>query len=771
MLTDQSSKKVYNIAGVTTPIATGYEIPFTIFQASDVVVSIGNEDGTVTAITEGWSVSMAESDTGVNKVVFDSGYTFPDGSTTLTISRDVPAEQDLDLRNGDDMDAEDIEEALDKLTAQIQQLNEVTGRTFKLPISENPEELSFPSASARAGKMIGFDDTGYGIRLGENPDDAIATAEELLEEATEVQQDVTEKYQAVTADADQVAQDRQKVEQIAEDIDLDNINDKFEELDQKIDNVQSNIVLPVPEVSFAKYAMNDGGLIQLDQNWVGYDGGITVRAKVGADPSATDQAISPDTGLAVTANGKWYIRSFANEEAGGKPSPSVFITVEGLKCQTPAIFYNITGRQVTITAQTAGSIVRYTTDGSEPSESNGTEYTAPFTLTTTSTVKAKAFKAGILDSDTVSKECIVARVYGVVWNRNDDSTKLTRLTPETDPFDLVTETIATEPVAAKNASDQGSSPMDGTKLWGQMRMRNIDGTTPGAWMDEEGFTLSGKDVVVKLPDDCYFTIKNVESDGQKLRYYIVGDEYVDGLTKHPGSGKYIGRYFTNASDKSVTGGSAYSSNLGDLRTRAASKGTGWHQQGIVERCLVDLLYIVEYADWNSQKVIGNGDTSAQDNNGGTDSMVYHTGISGTTCQYRYIENLWGYYEWVDGILFQNGKIRICKDYTKFSNTITSDYEQFGFTYNSSIGDGFIKDLAYDEDEPWLFIVPSAVGGSSTTYVPDYGYLYYSSSVYALCVGNNSGGSTNRGLFRFRSFSTPSSSNYASRLVFEEPSAA
>ena len=152
-------------------------------------------------------------------------------------------------------------------------------------------------------------------------------------------------------------------------------------------------------------------------------------------------------------------------------------------------------------------------------------------------------------------------------------------------------------------------------------------------------------------------------------------------------------------------------------------------------------------------------------------MVYHTGISGSTCQYRHIENLWGYYEWVDGILFQNGKIYICKDYAKFSNSITSDYTQFGFTYSSSIGDGYIKDFAYDEDEPWLFIVPSAVGGSSTTYVPDYGYLYYSSSVYALWVGNGGGSSTYSGLFRFGSYITPGGDNYASRLVFEEPSAA
>ena len=207
MLTDQSSKKVYNIAGVTTPIATGYEIPFTIFQSSDVVVSIGNEDGTVAAITEGWSVSMAESDTSVNKVIFDSGYSFPDGSTTLTISRDVPAEQDLDLRNGDDMDAEDIEEALDKLTAQIQQLNEVTGRAFKLPISENPGDMNFPSSSARASKIIGFDQTGKDIVMYSNPDDAIQQANDANEQSqtilTQVQQ-TFQDMQALVAQAEQI---------------------------------------------------------------------------------------------------------------------------------------------------------------------------------------------------------------------------------------------------------------------------------------------------------------------------------------------------------------------------------------------------------------------------------------------------------------------------------------------------------------------------------------------------------------------------------------
>lgn len=52
---------------------------------------------------------------------------------------------------------------------------------------------------------------------------------------------------------------------------------------------------------------------------------------------------------------------------------------------------------VTITCDTSGSVIRYTTDGSSPS-STSTQYTAPFTVSSTTTVKAKAFKSGLTDS-------------------------------------------------------------------------------------------------------------------------------------------------------------------------------------------------------------------------------------------------------------------------------------------------------------------------------------------------------------------------------------
>lgn len=53
--------------------------------------------------------------------------------------------------------------------------------------------------------------------------------------------------------------------------------------------------------------------------------------------------------------------------------------------------------EITITAATPGSVIRYTTDGSEPNETS-TQYTVPFQVTATSTVKARAYATGFAPS-------------------------------------------------------------------------------------------------------------------------------------------------------------------------------------------------------------------------------------------------------------------------------------------------------------------------------------------------------------------------------------
>ena len=72
------------------------------------------------------------------------------------------------------------------------------------------------------------------------------------------------------------------------------------------------------------------------------------------------------------------------------------------KVAVPAITASATTAPatVTITCATAGAAIRYTTDGSLPTPTNGTDYTAPFAQATAATIRATATKLGALQSDT-----------------------------------------------------------------------------------------------------------------------------------------------------------------------------------------------------------------------------------------------------------------------------------------------------------------------------------------------------------------------------------
>jgi len=56
---------------------------------------------------------------------------------------------------------------------------------------------------------------------------------------------------------------------------------------------------------------------------------------------------------------------------------------------------------VTLSSSTAGAILRYTVDGSEPSSAS-TVYSGPIVVSSTVMIKAKAFKDGMTDSDTAT---------------------------------------------------------------------------------------------------------------------------------------------------------------------------------------------------------------------------------------------------------------------------------------------------------------------------------------------------------------------------------
>ena len=55
-------------------------------------------------------------------------------------------------------------------------------------------------------------------------------------------------------------------------------------------------------------------------------------------------------------------------------------------------------QSVTISSSTSGATIRYTTDGSTPSETSGTVYSSSVAVNSTETIKAIAYESGLIDS-------------------------------------------------------------------------------------------------------------------------------------------------------------------------------------------------------------------------------------------------------------------------------------------------------------------------------------------------------------------------------------
>lgn len=368
-------------------------------------------------------------------------------------------------------------------------------------------------------------------------------------------------------------------------------------------------------------------------------------------------------------------------------------------------------------------------------------------------------------------------VFGVSWDSSNPSTALTRLTKANDPNKLVTVDITTEPVPAVGTGS-GSSPFDKYMPWMEMEEYNIEAETGmRTKKGNSNFTRTQptKPVLVKIPEFYY----KVEKSGTIFRYYVA-DGPVDEFHLHPGSGCYVARYEAIGSNNSSLGSflGSYSSTLAPstrqtrdtYRTRARNMASGFQLYDFAAWCAVGLLYLVEFADWDSQKKIGPGivnDTAAH-KTGETDAMVYHTGRANSgdnsAVQYRGIENPWGnVWEWVDGINFNNYAPVICTDPTKYADDTTTNYTVAGVPLG---GSGSTKTLGISTNLPWAYL-PREPGGSETTYIPD--SMNSSSAWKVLMVGGSRGNSSAAGLFCFHAGNSSSSSGVSigTRLQFRE----
>ena len=150
-----TNKVSYNGNGSTTVFAYGFKI----FDEDDLTVIIRNASGgeTTKTITTHYTVSGVGAASGGNVTMG----TAPASGESLTIIREQPLTQGLDLVPNDPFPATLVEDTLDKLTFMVHQHEETLNRSIKGSKTTTITDPSFTEdATARANKVFAFDASG-----------------------------------------------------------------------------------------------------------------------------------------------------------------------------------------------------------------------------------------------------------------------------------------------------------------------------------------------------------------------------------------------------------------------------------------------------------------------------------------------------------------------------------------------------------------------------------------------------------------------------------
>ena len=154
-VSSSTSKVSYNGNGSTTVFA----YTFKVFDQDDLTVIVRSSTGTETTqtITTNYTVSGVGDANGGNVTMV----TAPASGETLTILREQPLTQGLDLVPNDPFPAGSMEDSLDKLTFMVQTHEEEIARSIKASKTNTITSTEFTvSAADRANKVFGFDGSG-----------------------------------------------------------------------------------------------------------------------------------------------------------------------------------------------------------------------------------------------------------------------------------------------------------------------------------------------------------------------------------------------------------------------------------------------------------------------------------------------------------------------------------------------------------------------------------------------------------------------------------
>lgn len=292
-------------------------------------------------------------------------------------------------------------------------------------------------------------------------------------------------------------------------------------------------------------------------------------------------------------------------------------------------------------------------------------------------------------------------IYGVEWDWTSSGATRGKRTDDAAKFG--------EPNPAVN-NGSGSSPFDGLMPWAGMvrenRVGGVEVKEPKYWFK---WTKTGKKLKLQIADGPVdgFSVDPVNRDRG------------DGLGELDYS--YIGRYHCASGYKSTTGAAQQVSiPRSQARTGIHNLGSNFYQIDFAQFWYVNMLFLVEFADWNGER-IGRGCSTSNSkmNNGQTDAMGYHTGTTAASrdsygfTQYRNIEGWWdNVYDWMDGCYYNSNGLNVISNPNNFSDSANG-------TLVGTPSSGYPSDFTIPTASglEWA-LFPSAANGSQTTYVPD-----------------------------------------------------
>lgn len=294
----------------------------------------------------------------------------------------------------------------------------------------------------------------------------------------------------------------------------------------------------------------------------------------------------------------------------------------------------------------------------------GTQYT----VTSTNKDNGREYSENVLTGSAFGQYAVTLRAIGYIFGVTWDGTSTSKWARIDDGSGF------SDPVPYVAGATTYGSPFDDIMPWAGMTIEERTGGT-----------------MVKIPKFWYQLYQNTEgtpSSGMTIR---ISNKPIEGFSVSPahmdrgdGHGErdviYVGRYHCASDYKSKTKTVPAMSKKEVFRTNIHALGSTIWQWDFATLFTIWLLYLVEFADWNSQERIGYGcstsTTSSLVSVGYTDSMPYHTGtmlsnrtVFGASTQYRGIEGLWdNYNDLLDGCYFSNEGLNIILNPSNFSNT-------------------------------------------------------------------------------------------------------